>query len=57
MDINLEYLGEKEIDIYMEINLKKTTVVDVKELLDELYEQFLICIYDYESLLSKTKIN
>ena len=33
-----------------------TTEVDMKELLDELYEQSLLCFYDYESLFSKTRM-
>ena len=64
------YLGSglQRLKFKMEINVEQltkvvqnnftllTTEVDIKELLDELYEQSLLCIYDYKLLLSKTRI-
>ena len=60
--------GLQRLKFKMEINVEQftkvvqknfillTTEVEISELLDELYEQSLLCIYDYESLLSKTRI-
>ena len=52
MEINVEQLTKVVQNNFILL----TTEVEIKELLDELYEQSLLCIYDYESLLSKTRI-
>ena len=52
MEINVEQLTK----VVQKNFILLTTEVEIKELLDELYEQSLLCIYDYESLLSKTRI-
>ena len=50
--MDLEQLSKLIQNNFIELSSK----LDIKELLNELYEQSLICILDYDTLLSKTRV-
>ena len=52
MELNLEQLTK----VIQKNFIQLSSDLDIKEVLDELYEESLICIYDYEMLISKTRI-
>ena len=52
MDIHIEQLTK----IIQKNFIQLSTELDLKDLINELYEQSLICILDYDNLLSKTRV-
>ena len=52
MDLNLDQLAKAIQKNFIQLSKE----LDIKDLLHELHEQSLMCIYDYEILLSKTRI-